>query len=218
MNVCLYSPTAPQTLLSLGQLHSCGGSFYSSSRPDNLVITADGSTLLDTSPLTPHTNLYPTNHLTLLAALRSSPHLTASPSDRPGPSIFPPTLNRFIARYPPPLTLTSPTPLIPHLRLRALAGSVQPNDTPTNSSDAAIVPPPSAAVPAVPLILPPTQRISKEQYSRVLAAIQLHNDTAHTPDPQLCLELSTGKHSYSALTPNDITLMRRIVGPCPQCT
>ena len=218
MNVCLYSPTAPQTLLSLGQLHSCGGSFYSSSRPDNLVITADGSTLLDTSPLTPHTNLYPTNHLTLLAALRSSPHLTASPSDRPGPSIFPPTLNRFIARYPPPLAITSPAPLIPHLRLRALAGSVQPNDTPTNSSDAAIVPPPSAAVPAVPLILPPTQRISKEQYSRVLAAIQLHNDTAHTPDPQLCLELSTGKHSYSALTPNDITLMRRIVGPCPQCT
>ena len=212
MNVCLYSPTAPQTLLSLGQLHSCGGSFHSSTRPDHLLITADGSTILDSSPLTPHTNLYPTSRPNLMAALHSSPHLTLPPSGRPPTSLFPPTITRFITQHPPsPPTVTHPT-------LHAYEGTAPPifpaSTAPNDEHNR--TPKPNPTPPT--LILPPTQRISKEQYSRVLAAIQLHNDTAHTPDPQLCLELSTGKHSYSNLTPNDVTLMRRIVGPCPQCT
>ena len=207
MNVCLYSPTAPQTLLSLGQLHSCGGSFHSTNHPDQLLIKADESCVLDASLLTQHTNLYPASHPTLLAALRSFPHLSEAPSRRPHPTLFPPALTRFIARHPytaplPCAYITTPLPLS------------SPLTTPNSSNSSPDLLP--AQVSLAPLHT--HQRISKEQYARALAAIQLHNDTAHTPDPQLCLELSTGKHPYSTLTPTDITLMRRLFGPCPHCT
>ena len=63
MNLALYSKDAPQTLLSLGHIHRCGGSYHTTNQPNNrLVIKATDTITLDTSPLTSNSNLSPVNY------------------------------------------------------------------------------------------------------------------------------------------------------------
>jgi len=77
MNFALFSPTAPQTLLSLGHLHACGGTFITTLNPPILQIRSADGTVLDNSRLLSHSNLYPANLPTLLSVLHKLPHLTA---------------------------------------------------------------------------------------------------------------------------------------------
>lgn len=220
MNFCLFSPTAPQTLFSLGHLHTCGGRFSSQRLPNHVAIFADDTTLLDSAPLIPHSNLYPTHVPQLLKILQTHPHLSTIPLSPPPPSMFPPLLTRFIAQHP-------PLPIHRH-GLLALNGILHPPEAvPVDTSDptpTTVIPPPPPETVLIPTLtylkLPPKatlHRISSAQYDRILAANDLHITQAHIPDQKLIAELSTGKHPYSTLTQADVVLMRRVLGPCPQC-
>ena len=101
MNLGLFCPSAPQTLLSLGHLHSCGGGYNTTITPDTIHIFAEPDTLLDIAPLRSHSNLYPSSTGRLLEALQKHPHLSAIPFDPPPARLFPPALRRFIAIHPP---------------------------------------------------------------------------------------------------------------------
>jgi len=197
MNLGLYCPNAPQTLLSLGHLHSCGGSFSTTSDPPTVRIFADPTTLLDVVQLTPHSNLYSTTTSQLYSALQTHPHLNSLPATHPPSRMFPPTLLQFAITHPPqqPQPIFTPTTSPqhpPHLRL-------------------------TATTPHEQAYLGATPHISATQYARLLLALDLHCAQAHPPDTKLCKELSTGKHPYSTLTSADILLMRKVFGPCPQC-
>jgi hypothetical protein len=61
MNFALFSPDSPQTLLSLGQPHSCGGSYHTRSTPNRIEISTDLTTILDITPLLDNSNLYNAN-------------------------------------------------------------------------------------------------------------------------------------------------------------
>lgn len=76
MNLALYSKDSPQTLLSLGYIHRCGGSYYTTNQPDNcLVVNATDFITLDTSPLTSNSNLSPVNYSLLNNTKASHPAL-----------------------------------------------------------------------------------------------------------------------------------------------
>ena len=62
-----------------------------------------------------------------------------------------------------------------------------------------------------------TSHINAEQQSRADAAEELHNDLCHPSDRSLCVNLTTGKLSFSTLTCSDVTLNRHLRGPCPHC-
>lgn len=196
MNLGLFCPSAPQTLLSLGHLHSCGGGYSTTINPDTIHIFAEPGTLLDVASLTPHSNLYPSSTDRLLATLRTTPHLSMLPLEPPPPRLFPPALRRFIAAHP-------PTPHAAPKCLPATVHSLQP-----------VLSTASDPISSLPIAVP---HISAAQLTRLFQALDLHHAQAHPPDIKLCHELSTGKHPYSALTSADILLMRRVFGPCPQC-
>ena len=199
MNFALYSSDAPQTLLSLGQLHSCGGNYHSTKNPNILTITADNTTTLDITPLNDNSNLYNANISKILSILHANPHLLFSPTNPPTTSQFTPSLRKFIQQNPPS------THSIPSIKLHAYL-----NNLPTNTTS------PDDNL-ATKVEQPIHRKISSEQYRRVLAANDLHYINAHKPDAILCQELSTGKHPYSDLTSTDVLLMRKILGQCPHC-
>ena len=199
MNFALYSSDVPQTLLSLGQLHSCGGTYHSTKNPNILTITADNTTTLDITPLNDNSNLYNANISKILSILHANPHLLFSPTNPPTISQFTPSLRKFIQQHPPS------THSIPSIKLHAYL-----NNLPTNTTS------PDDNL-ATKVEQPIHRKISSEQYRRVLAANDLHYINAHKPDAILCQELSTGKHPYSDLTSTDVLLMRKILGPCPHC-
>jgi hypothetical protein len=58
INFALFSPDSPQTLLSLGQLHICGGGYTITVKSHSIAIYADSTTLLDTTSLLLNSNLY----------------------------------------------------------------------------------------------------------------------------------------------------------------
>lgn len=215
MNFALYAPTAPQTLFSLGHLHSCNGTYLTGSDPNRLTISANGVTL-DTATLRPHANLYHASIQSITTALRYHTFLTSPPTLPPTANLFPPPLHRFIKQHPPSAT--------PSSNLSAFPGVVSTDTIEIRGRD-----PPSTALPSKPAlsldtpsllpVLPSIhlKRITAAQYARVIDAIELHNTQNHPPDAKLCTELSTGKHPYSSLTPVDINLMRQLVGPCPLC-
>ena len=199
MNFALYSADVPQTLLSLGQLHSCGGIYYSTKNPNILTIAADTTTTLDITPLNNNSNLYNANIVKILATLHANSHLLSPPPNPPTTSQFTPALRKFIQQHPPSCHS------IPSIALNAYINNIL-TTTPT--------PPDNLAK---PVDQPISRRISSEQYRRVLAANDLHYINAHKPDAILCQELSTGKHPYSNLTSTDVLLMRKILGQCPHC-
>ena len=104
INLALYCPTAPQTLLSLGHLHQCGGGFSTSPKSLTLSIFADSSTLLDTTTLEPNCNLYPTTLPQLYQTLRSNPPLNCIPTHKPTLSPF----FRHFVHHHPPTSIPSP--------------------------------------------------------------------------------------------------------------
>ena len=232
MNFALFSPTAPQTLLSLGHLHACGGTFITTLNPPILQIRSADGTVLDNSRLLSHSNLYPANLPTLLSVLHKLPHLTAPPLTPPPPGLFPPVLRSFILTHRPhprkPALIAYDAEV---LSTHSTATQTAPDDPtsqqqeppltpPTISTDSPSIPTPSPPLPPIlsqQLFHHRAQRISLAQYSRVIDAIELHNTQNHPPDDKLCRELATGKHPYTPLTPSDITLMRELVGPCPHC-
>jgi len=76
MNLALYSKDFPQTLLSLGHIHRCGGSYHTTNQPDNyLVIKATDTVILDTSPLNSNSNLSPVSYILLNSTKASHPTL-----------------------------------------------------------------------------------------------------------------------------------------------
>ena len=103
INIGYYAPDFPQTLLSLGQLHACGGAYASSLDPNIVEIYAidsDPNSLLDTAPLTPGSNMLPTTIRKLATTLASMPSLSiADPSQVPPPR-FPQSLRSFIIEHP----------------------------------------------------------------------------------------------------------------------
>ena len=114
LNICYYAPDFPQTLLSLGQLHACGGAYESSLTPDAVhiyAIDSDPSSLIDIAPLTPGSNLLPTSRNKLEHSLSKNPSLSyVNPSQEPPPR-FPLSLRNFIAQNPylkPPPKLALP--------------------------------------------------------------------------------------------------------------
>lgn len=221
MNLGLYSPSAPQTLLSLGHIHGCGGSFCTTTTPNALTIFADPSTALATTDLIQHANLYPANLFALRHSISSNPHLSVCPTQPPSPTLLPVSLRHFVSTHPPlpPLCAFGGT-----LVDRNDDAALLVDQSPSHVSTITTIPteediPPSTT----PLLrphhqrLPTFRRITASQYARVLDAVSLHNTQAHIPDQQLCEELSHGKHPYSSLTSTDIMLMRHLLGPCPQC-
>ena len=98
INLALYCPSAPQTLLSLGHLHQCGGGFCTSPNNLTLSIFANPSTLLDTTTLQPNCNLYPTALRKLYTTLRSNPTLQKLPTHKPTLSPF---FRHFVHHHPP---------------------------------------------------------------------------------------------------------------------
>ena len=117
INLALYSPTAPQTLLSLGHLHQCGGGFTTSSTSRTLSIFATPTILLDTATLQPNTNLYPTTLSQLYNSLHSNPSLCCLPSTPPTLSPF---FRHFVLHHPPQTPTTSAflsqfTNTLPHI-------------------------------------------------------------------------------------------------------
>ena len=101
MNLALYCPTAPLSLLSIGQLHSCGGHFNSTSNPDAVALYADAHTLLDIAPRTPYVNLYSTNSTKLIKELANNHHLCITPTQQPLLHQFSSKLLRFVIDHPP---------------------------------------------------------------------------------------------------------------------
>ena len=104
INLALYCPTAPQTLLSLGHLHQCGEGFSTSPNSLTLSIFANPSTLLDTTTLQPNCNLYPTTLPQLYQTLRSNPTLNCIPTHKPTLSPF----FRHFVHHHPPTSIPSP--------------------------------------------------------------------------------------------------------------
>ena len=209
MNFALFSPASPQTLLSLGQLHSCGGSYQTRSTPNRIEISTDPATILDITPLLDNSNLYTANLPFILATMHKNPHLQHPPNFPPPTTLFTPSLRKFIQHHPPQSnSLTT-------AKLKAFQSN--------------IIQHPKSAVPLFPDTKKPLQsltllpksayqkRITSEQYARILASNDLHYTQSHPPDTQLCYELSHGKHPYSNLTSSDIILMRKILGTCPHC-
>ena len=94
MNLALYSPSFPQTLLSLGHIHRSGGSYHTTNLPQpSLVIRLNDSVTLDVSPLTTNSNLSPVNYTSLHQAKAANPSLY-----QPNPTHHP--LNFPLALYP----------------------------------------------------------------------------------------------------------------------
>jgi len=108
INFALYCPSAPQTLLSLGHLHGCGGSFNTTADPNLLFVYANATILLDTAALLSN-NLYSTSLPRLLAGL-NHPHLHTVPTSPPPLGLFPSTFKRFITSHPPVVQQSSLPP------------------------------------------------------------------------------------------------------------
>jgi hypothetical protein len=102
MNLGLYCPSTPQTLLSLGHIHSCGGSFSTTASPNALTIFANPATPLATTALKTHSNLYPANIDALRDTLRQHPHLTIFSLDPSLRSSLPPDFATSSLNIPPP--------------------------------------------------------------------------------------------------------------------
>ena len=102
INFALFSPDSPQTLLSLGQLHSCGGGYTTTVKPHSIAIYADSTALLDTTPLLLNSNLYTANVLQIITAMQTNPHLLQPPHHTP-PSCtqFTASIRKFIQQHPP---------------------------------------------------------------------------------------------------------------------
>ena len=111
MNLGLYCPSTPQTLLSLGHIHSCGGSFSTTASPNALTIFANPATPLATTALKTHSNLYPANIDALRDTLRQHPHLTIFSLDPSLRSSLPPRLRHFVSQHPPTVPY-APTPFL----------------------------------------------------------------------------------------------------------
>ena len=235
MNFGLYSATAPQTLLSLGFLHQCGGHFHTSTNPNSLNIYANTTTQLDSTPLLPNTHLYGANLSRLLRAIHTQPLLRSSTSNSSILTKFPPLIQQFLTKHPPVMPVSTPA-----LILRAFHGEAATPaiDTPPIPTVDTLQPPTcnvptfppytkeestpadAAPLPTTTYRLPKmafTRRITNSEYSRLLASRELHYTQSHPPDAKLCTELANGKHSYSNLTGADIILMRKVFGPCPHC-
>jgi hypothetical protein len=210
MNFALYSPDSPQTLLSLGQLHSCGGSYQTRSTPKTIEISTDPATILDITPLLNNSNLYTANLPFILAIMHKNPHLQQPPTSPPPTTLFTPSIRKFIQHNPPQsnslISVTLKAYNSPLIKFPKPAVPL------TKTPNTQLIP--------LPMILPKSaypKRITTEQYARILAANDLHYSQSHPPDTKLCYELSHGKHPYSDLTSADIILMRKILGTCPHC-
>ena len=212
LNVAYYAPKFPQTLLSLGQLHACGGGYATSNNPNKLsiyAISSDPLSLIDTPTLTPGSNLLPTSVSTLAASLSENPSLTQQQS-QPPPSSFPTALRKFIAQHPPNPTMRHKALLAPLVlanteALPAVDSVPHADKVGADVIESNLIRPFSMRKPTV------------AQQQLALAALDLHEATGHPPDAKLCHDVATGKHPYSSVTPAAIHLMRQIVGPCPHC-
>ena len=237
MNFGLYSSTAPQTLLSLGFLHQCGGHFHTSTNPNSLIIYANSTTQLDSTPLLPNTHLYRANLTHLMHAIRTQPTLRNITPHSSTLAQFPPLIQQFLTKHPPELPsppsalllrafngeVTSSTtlhPILPHLSTPQPIASCEDPPPLTSCINADSSSPEAPPLPPITYRLPKmafTRRITNSEYSRLLASRDLHYTQSHPPDAKLCTELANGKHSYSNLTGADIILMRKVFGPCPHC-
>jgi len=222
MNFGLYSATAPQTLLSLGFLHQCGGHFHTTTNPNSLVIYANSATQLDSTLLLPNTHLYSANLSNLLRTIHTNPILRNLTPHLSTLAQFPPLIQQFLTNHP-PKPPPSPTLLLRAFNGEATTSSAPLPPLPSPTSCAETPPTTPIAAPSSPTTsyrLPKmafTRRITNSEYSRLLAAHELHYTQSHPPDAKLCTELANGKHSYSNLTGADIILMRKVFGPCPHC-
>jgi hypothetical protein len=135
MNFALFSSDSPQTLLSLGQLHSCGGSYHTRSTPNKIEISTDLTTILDITPLLDNSNLYTANLPFMLATMNKNPHLQHPPNSPPPTTLFTLSIRKFIQHHPPqsnPLITTtlkafnSPIIKIPTSAVPLSAANIKP--------------------------------------------------------------------------------------------
>ena len=211
MNFALFSADSPQTLLSLGQLHSCGGSYQTKSIPKLIEIRTDSNTVLDSTPLLDNSNLYTANLPHMIATMHKNPHLLQPPSSPPPTTLFTTSIRKFIQHHP-------PTPNVITV-VKAFTSPIEVDTSISKNGQQSSDQPKTSTCPPA-LLLPKSafpRRISTEQYNRILASNDLHYSQSHPPDRKLCYELSHGKHPYSDLTSADIILMRKILGSCPHC-
>ena len=196
INLAYYAPGFPQTLLSLGQLHACGGSYNSTTNKQTHIksvmvfaVDSDPTSLLDIAPLTSGSNMYPTSVDILSSATFSKPLLQLSNASPYPPASFPSSLIQFTKQH-------------PHPQLRALLSPLKAKST----------------IEFQQLTKSPYSNLpSAAQMQEAWAAFELHESQAHPPDDKLINEISLGKHTYSKATPSSVKLMRRIIGPCPHC-
>ena len=95
-------PDFPQTLLSLGQLHSCGGQYSTTINPNLLhvyAIDGDLDSLIDVTPCQPTSNTCPTTIPKLTQAVIVKPKLFKS-QPRVDNIHLPPALRNFIKHQP----------------------------------------------------------------------------------------------------------------------
>jgi hypothetical protein len=192
LNLAYYAPKFPQTLLSLGQIHACGGSYNTVDTPKAVkvfAIASDPSTLLDNAPLSKGVNMYPTSEQILTTATTSHPLLSSINESGCPPLSFPSSLRTFAMQH-------------PQSNLGALLAPLKARSTLEFQT---LTKSPSSILP------------SAAQMNEALAAFELHESNGHPPDDKLCHDISIGKHSYSIATPTSVRLMRRIMGPCPHC-
>ena len=119
---------AMKTLISLGHIQRCGGSYHTSrDGPPTLHVFANPHTEINQAPLHPSTNLYIASHQQLLAAKTTNPHLYSTPTPthpyRPPPAQFPYQIRNYMHNlaYPmaPQCNLIQLKPLTTDQRKRA---------------------------------------------------------------------------------------------------
>ena len=217
MNVCYFAPDFPQTLLSLGQLQTCGGAYSSHNNPNVVkiyAIASDHKSLIDTAPLTPGTNLLATTPSLLNKSILENLSLSVINKPTPPPT-FPKSLQEFVINHPFQQTNKSSF-LATHRKL--LHFSSLRNAFPFKKLKKIKIKWPMFSENPIDLSLCQIiKQPSTEQLRLAYEALDLHEACGHPPDKKLCHDLSTGKHPHSTLTPASVILMRQIVGPCPHC-
>jgi hypothetical protein len=145
--------------------------------------------------------------------LRVSVHNTTRQSLQPRPHA---ALRRHILPRP-PLTLNSCLHLILPSWTSSRSCSPHPTQPSPSQLNSAAASTPHAYRTSAYTATFTVPHIHAEQRSRADAAEKLHNDLCHPSDHNLCVNLSTGKLPFSTLTCTDVTLNRKLRGPCPHC-
>ena len=195
-SLCYYSLESMASLVSLGYIQLCGGSYATEGRT-HLVIRDVSGGVIDRGVLGAN-RLTPVTASLVQSSFGSVVVSAGSPVPLPlSPCVFP--------SFSPPLEPTIPSlfPLYPNLdlgSLDALMSSVFQD----------------AFIQSTAFVGSATQHVSREQRLRCDRVEVLHF-LSHASDDVLCAALDTGAYSWANLTAADVRLNRRLRGPCISC-